>query len=520
MKRTMEYDVVVMGSGVSGMGAAYKLANVGGLKVAVFEKYPAQGGAVSNCPMSFCSTPDTPEAQKSAYEVVSRTSNYSANMGLVSKMLKYSSEFPKIFLEELKITAGMVVKRDPSEYGTQRGYTMGHSNGLDIGDIYFLNGRGQGHAMALALLRMRLSLEKKGVEFFFRTPIKKIVRGEDGTVTGAVAYDNEGNEIHIKCKALIVASGGMTGNLELMKKLGVVKTKYEEVYTDGYLVNVLFPDSCQDGDGQLAVWEIGGKQTGIAISADPQVPNPGVRIGKNTPWLSANQTKIITEQPYLRVNELGKRFINEEMSNQHTAMSTSIIRNNTNMCCFMIFDEDTAKSLADHVEDGYVYFIFKGSKCENIRGQIDEMIAKGNKHVCHFDTIHEVAQYMEINETQLKKTIAKYNKAAEIGYDEDFHTNPRYIKPVREESGHIYCYRIFAGGYDTLGGIAIDENANILDADNKPIQGLYGAGDMAIASVFGEPSNIGGNVQSSMPSGMLAGDSAASYVKGEPHYEN
>ena len=53
-------DVAVMGSGVAGMGAAYKLANAG-VKVAVFEKYPAQGGAVSNCPMSFCSTPDTPE---------------------------------------------------------------------------------------------------------------------------------------------------------------------------------------------------------------------------------------------------------------------------------------------------------------------------------------------------------------------------------------------------------------------------------------------------------------------------
>ena len=60
--------------------------------------------------------------------------------------------------------------------------------------------------------------------------------------------------------------------------------------------------------------------------------------------------KIVTEQPYLRVNELGKRFINEEMSNQHTAMSTAIIRNNTNMCCFLILDEDTVTSLADHVK--------------------------------------------------------------------------------------------------------------------------------------------------------------------------
>ena len=160
MSKIIEVDVAVMGSCVAGMGAAYKLANAGGLKVAVFEKYPAQGGAVSNCPMCFCSTPDTPEAQKSAFDVLCRFSNYSANMGLISKVVKYSSEFPEIFLNQLKIQAPMVVNRPPEEYGKQRGYTMGHANGLDVGDIYFLQGRGQGHAMALAPLRMRLMLEK------------------------------------------------------------------------------------------------------------------------------------------------------------------------------------------------------------------------------------------------------------------------------------------------------------------------------------------------------------------------
>ncbi len=517
MGKTVDVDVCIMGSGLAGMGAAYKLANAGGLKVAVFEKYPAQGGAVSNCPMCVCSTPDTPEAQKSAYEVWGRFSNYRANMALVSKVLKYSSEFPKIFLEELGIKSPMIVKRPPEEYGQMRGYTMGHANGLDVGDYYFIEGRGKGHAMALALLRLRFMLEKKGVEFYFRTPIKKIIREENGgKVTGAIAYDKDGNEIEIKCKALIVASGGITNNMEMMKELGVINTKFEEVYTDGYQVNITFPDSCQDGDGQKAVWEIGGKKTGIVISADPQVPNPGVRVGPNTPWLAANQTKIITEQPYLRVTELGRRFINEEMSNNHTSISSSMIRRAQNMCCYMIFDEDTAKKLAEEgVEEGYVYFIFKGAKCENIRGQIDEMIAKGNKHVCHFDTIHEVAEYMGINEENLKETIAKYNHAKEIGFDEDFFTDPKYIRPVREESGHIYCYRIFAGGYDTMGGLAIDENANVLDENNYPIEGLYAGGDMVTGSVYGDPpDNAGGNVHGSMPTGMLAGDSAAAYVKG------
>lgn len=514
MGKTIEVDVAVMGSGVAGMGAAYKLANAGGLKIAVFEKYPAQGGAVSNCPMCVCSTPDTPEAQKSAYEVLAKFSNYAGNMGLISKVVKYSSEFPEIFLDELKIEAPHVVTRPPEDYGNQRGYTMGHANGLDVGDIYFINGRGKGHGMALALLRMRFMLEKKGVDFFFSTPIKKIIR-ENGKVTGGVAYEKDGTEINIKCKALIVASGGISGNMEMMKELGVVNTKFEEAYKDGGLVLITFPDSCQDGDGQKAVWEIGGKKTGIVISADPQVPNPGVRIGPNTPWLSANQTKIVTEQPYLRVNELGKRFINEEMSNNHTAMSTAMIEQNPNMACYMIFDEDTAKALGEKVEDGYVYFIFKGVKVENLRGQMDEAIAKGNKHMCHFDTIHEVCEYMGIDEAGLKKTIEKYNKAKEIGADEEFKTDPNYIKPVREASGHIYCYRILAGGYDTMGGLAIDENANVLDENNFPIEGLYAGGDMVTGSIFGNPpSNAGGTVFGSMPTGMLAGDSAAAYVKG------
>lgn len=516
MKKTIEVDVAVMGSGVAGMGAAYKLANAGGLKIAVFEKYPAQGGAVSNCPMCFCSTPDTPEAQKSAYEVLARFSNYKANMGLISKVVKYSSELPDIVLDKCKIEAPFVVKRPPEEYGKQRGYTMGHANGLDVGDIYFLNGRGQGHAFALVLLRMRFMLEKMGVQFYFSTPIKKIIREEGGKVTGAIAYEKDGTEVEIKCKALIVASGGITGNIPMMKELGVIHTKYEEVYKDGYQVNITFPDSCQDGDGQKAVWEIGGRKMRMAISADPQVPNPGVRVGPNTPWLSANQTKIITEQPYLRVNELGKRFINEEMSSNHSAISSASALNNPNMAFYMIFDEDTAKHLSESVEDGYVYFIFKGVTVENIRGQMDEMIAKGNQHVCHFDTIHEVCEYMGIDEAGLTRTLEKYNKAAEIGYDEEFKTDPKYIRPVREESGHIYCYRIMPGGYDTLGGLAIDENANVVDENNYPIEGLYAAGDMTAGSLYGDdPGNAGGTVYGSMTIGLLAGDAAAAYVKGE-----
>lgn len=515
--KTIQVDVAVMGSGVAGMGAAYKLAKAGGLKVAVFEKYPAQGGAVSNCPMMFCSTPDTPEAQKSAYDLLCRFSNYAGNAALISKVVKYSSEFPDLFLKQLKLVSPIKIDRPPSDYGNQRGYTMGHANGLDVGDIYFLQGRGQGgHGMALALLRLRFMLEKEGVQFYFSTPIKKIIMDDSGKVAGAVAYEKDGTEVQISCKALIVASGGISGNLDMMRELGVFNTKYEDAYDEytGHAM-VTFIQSCQDGDGQKAVWEIGGKKTDIVISADPQVPEPGISIGRNVRWLMANQIKTVTEMPYLRVNELGRRFINEEMANNHTAMTTAMIANNPNMASYLIFDEDTAKKLEQGVEEDFVYFIFRGGKVEHLREQMDAAVANGNTSICHFATIHEVCQYMGINEAGLRKTIAKYNKAAETGVDEEFKTSPRYIRPVREESGQIYCFRIMPGGYDTMGGLAIDENANVLDENNYPIEGLYAAGDMVTGSLYGNPPhNAGGTVYGSMPTGMLAGDSAAAYVKG------
>lgn len=66
------------------------------------------------------------------------------------------------------------------------------------------------------------------------------------------------------------------------------------------------------------------------------------------------------------------------------------------------------------------------------------------------------------------------------------------------------------------GGLAIDENANVIDENNIPIEGLYAAGDLAVASLYGNPpANAGGTVYGAMPVGLLAGDSAASYVKGE-----
>ena len=85
----------------------------------------------------------------------------------------------------------------------------------------------------------------------------------------------------------------------------------------------------------------------------------------------------------------------------------------------------------------------------------------------------------------------------------------------RIDTAPFYATREMAEALATSGGLQVNEFSQVLNTANQPIEGLYGAGDMVTGSFYGEPtSNAGGTVFGSMTTGLLAGDSAAAYVKG------
>lgn len=511
MSKIIETDVAVMGSGLAGLSAAYRIATTTNLKVVVFEKRPYQGGAVSNCPMAFMSVPDTPEHIEKAIKVMGEFTNYAGDLGLARTVFKYSSLLPDLVLGELGIELENKLENDVAAYGQKRAYGSGFPNGMDVGDYYFIKGRGKGHAAALVCLGYRRKLEKKGVAFYFNTAVQEIVK--DGEkVTGAVAYDKNDERIEIKCKALIVASGGISDSPELMKQeLGLTRTD-DDRSGDGDVVFVHFKNSKQTGDGQKAVWAIGGHKGGISVSGHSVVPGPGI-VG-NIAWMPKNLLRIVQEQPYLWVDDNGRRFMNEEMSDQHMAVGAGLY-NNPRSCGYIIFDEDTTKRWAKRgVEDDYVYFIFRGKKIEYIREQMDQVMAQGNKNVYHADTLKEVCEKLGINEKGLRETLKEYNSYCEKGRDLEFGKNPKYLRAVREESGHIYALRISLGGYNTIGGIHVNRYCQVLDQKKVPITGLYSAGDMVAGSLYGNPPvNASSSFSASVSTGLAAGDSAARFIK-------
>jgi hypothetical protein len=103
----------------------------------------------------------------------------------------------------------------------------------------------------------------------------------------------------------------------------------------------------------------------------------------------------------------------------------------------------------------------------------------------------------------LKATIGRFNGFARSGDDQDFHrgdaaydsewhlvfspmrTDTEWapnngpsvtMHPLRDE-GPYYAIILAAGALDTNGGPVIDASARVLNTEDKPIAGLYGAGN-------------------------------------------
>jgi len=498
-------DVLVMGSGLAGLAAAITAAEKG-LKVAVFEKRPFQGGGISNTPMMTMAVKEDKEYIDKAFNVHMTYTNWNADPAVVSTWIKNSCHIPE-YIKNLGLDFEAVVPTTLEEIGAKRGYCGGFPNGYNLGDYYFFKARGRGHGAALICKKAAEKVVSLGGELYFNSPIQTIVK-EGDKVTGAIAIDKEGNEIKIEAKAVIVASGGFSDNPEFIKEYTGYTYTNNNCDDGGNVLFNTFPNAKMTGDGQSAVWEIGGAKGSMGINGHNLVPGPGI-IG-NTPWIVFNETRTMQEQPYLWVNQLGQRFINEEMSNDHMTMGTAI-SNQKDKCGYIVFDEVTVRHMEQEGLE-YIYHIFPAEKLTNVRAQFEELInVKKNNHIFLADTLEELCQHTGIDLDNMKVTVDNYNKYCDQKHDDEFGKNPAFLRPLREKK--FYAMRVFKGGYQAMGGIKINGKCEVLDEEFRAIKGLYSAGDCAAGEVFGNPPVGGIGISSiSFSQGFASANEAYKYI--------
>lgn len=154
-----------------------------------------------------------------------------------------------------------------------------------------------------------------------------------------------------------------------------------------------------------------------------------------------------------------------------------------------------------------------------------------NGYLKRGSSIKELAIRCGINAAELDATVYRFNTHARRGDDPEFlrgstpynrkngdpwHTGPNpCVAPI--EQGPFYAVKVLPGSFGTFAGLKTNGHAQVLSSNNRPVEGLYAVGtDMA--SVMGGFYPSGGiNLGPAMTFGYVAGRHAAGATKDESY---
>jgi hypothetical protein len=315
---------------------------------------------------------------------------------------------------------------------------------------------------------------------------------EEGRVVGLRAAQGE-RELYIRAKkAVILASGGFEWNAALVKQfLGGVMTH---------------PNSApgNEGDGLKMAMSVGADLGNMSEAWwCPSVLIPGEEYdGKQ---LNRGDFAIRSMPHSIIVNRRGARFVNEAQ-NYNDLMKPffafeSEAYERPNLPAFLILDQA---------------FLDKYALLTIMPGQ------KPPAWLPSADTIEELARKVGIDATGLAATVARFNRFADEGVDQDFHRGDSlydkfYGDPEQKPNPNLgalckppyYALQVHPGTIGTKGGARVNVDAQVLRVSGEPILGLYAAGNVIAAPAGAGYPGAGATIGSAMTFGYLAGRHAA-----------
>ncbi|SLK12680.1 FAD binding domain-containing protein [Novosphingobium mathurense] len=349
--------------------------------------------------------------------------------------------------------------------------------------------RGLGQALAGSLY---LAVIERGIPVEFEKRARKLIK-DGNRVTGVIAQDASGNDFRVRARrGVVIATGGFEWNEKLVQTFlrgpltGPVSVPENE--GDGLLMAI--NAGAQLGNMQHAFWQ----QSVLEFKPQHRNAKPNYLLGSDE---RARPGAIL-------VNKYGKRFVNEAAN--YNAMGKALHafdagrHEYANLPYWLIIDQ--------RYKDKYPTFGAMPS------APLPSFIMKA-------DTLEELAEMAGIDAQGLNATVVRFNEMVRRGKDEDFHRGENtydnyymwgdmdFEPPYRTlgviDQGPFYAVKMESGALGTAGGPKTNENAQVIDWDGNPIQGLYAAGN-AMAAVLGEGyGGAGGTLGPGMTFGYIAG---------------
>lgn len=476
----IEYDMVVIGGGGSGLSCAVQAAQ-NGLTVAVLEKMPQLGGssAYAEGHAAFESDEQAKRGisvtKTEAFDAYMDYSHWHADASIVSTFVENAAativkmrDLGAVY-EEVIVTA----EDQPGELVTWH---------IPHGEV--------AHVLEL----MEAKARDLGVEIFLATPAKKLLTDDAGAVVGVLAEDADGEQVRIGAKAVAIGTGGYACNPEMLNTFSPYDCGEQIINIGG---------EGNSGDGLTMMFEVGAvpwNHIGTLLLL------PLMR-GKTV----TSHTSAAGFQPYFWVGRDGRRCTSEIVG-LNFGTAGDMVAGLPGSFYWAVLDQAQVDHLvADGCEIGLGVYVRTGEKLVNLPAELAADIEAGT--VFTADSIEALAPQMGVDPGVLAAEVATYNGYCAAGEDKQYHKE-KYLLPV--STGPYYAIKMEPGILITMGGIKINDRMQVVREDGTAVPGLYSIGcdagglfgDSYILSVPGSANGF------ALTSGWLAADDATAVIKG------
>ena len=444
-----DYDVVIIGSGGTGLSAAIQ-ANELGMKVAVLEKEEELGGNTNRASSGMNAAETNVQLHHGVIDNVADFyhETYKDGGRLNDKdMLGYFVYHTApaidwladhdIKLDDITITGGMSKKR------THRPASMAPIGGF----------------LVKSLLKV---VAQEDIPVFNKTKVTELRRADDGRVNGVKV---DGITKIINAKAVILATGGFGASKEYIKRFRPDLESYKTTNQPG-----------ATGDGLKLAENVGAElmqMNLVQVHPTVQQDNPHVYlIGE-----------AVRGEGAILVNAEGKRFVNELNTRKIVSNAITALPEHS---AYLILDQ----GIRDHVKAIEFY---------------DKVGL-----VVHGETIEDLAKKINVDPSNLKQTVATWNQAVENHDDAEFGRTTGMDRGITKPG--FFAIHIAPAIHYTMGGIHITPKTQVLDGNGDIIKGLFAAGEVA-GGLHGNNRVGGNSIAETIVFGRQAGQQVALYAR-------
>ena len=261
-----------------------------------------------------------------------------------------------------------------------------------------------------------------GIRAEYDVRLQRLIVDDSGRVTGVVAK-RYGKPVYVRARrGVVLATGSFAYNQQMV-----------EAYTPLLINRPAAAIEEHDGIGILVAQALGAQLAHmgaieVAIFADPQLMARGILV-----------------------NGLGQRYIPEDSYPSHIGQSTLIRQANE---AFLIIDESALEEANNSV-----------SSSAAMRSVPPTWVA---------ESVEELESEIGFPAGVLQATVEVYNRHAKDGADPLLGKKTQWVKPIGAPLA-AYDLRNRTGGF-TLGGLRTDLDSRVVHVSGDPIPGLFAAG--------------------------------------------